>query len=143
MSANAKWALSAVVDSLLASVVYAVVAVAIYVAVFVDVAGHGSLWQTLRHLHDITQEGQESTGAVRTIRVAAESKIPKVHEEKILAVFDAPDKDGMVTAAYVVPGAKDANPSPAIALPAVSKGFTVYGSSAAGPRLSRGGKPDR
>lgn len=121
---------------------YALVAVGIYAALFVDVTGGGSLWKSLNHIQEVSSEGVQSPNATRVIKVPTQAIETKVHEDRILAVFDEPEPEGMVAAVYQAPDASGQRPSAALTdtpaeptsgkswkkgLKGELRNFTVYG----------------
>lgn len=142
MTAKVKSALTVLSEALETAAGYALVAVGIYAAIFVDMTGGGSLWKTMRHMQATAHEGLESPNATRVIKVPTQAIAEKVHEDRILAVFDEAPPDGMVTALYQVPGSGNRRPEAAFtdtpAEPTTGKtwkrgikgelrNFTVYG----------------
>ena len=101
MTAKVKSALTAAFEALEAAAGCALVAVVIYAVIFMDMTGGGSLWKSMNRIQ--SQERFESPNATRVIRVSARPLVEKVHEDRILAVFDAPVRDGLVSAVYQAP----------------------------------------
>jgi hypothetical protein len=112
MTAKVKSVLTVVSEALETAAGYALVAVGIYTALFVDLTGGGSLWKNIRHLQETSQEGLESPNATRVIKVPTQAVVEKVHEDRILAVFDsAPATE--VAAVYEAPESAASRPSAA------------------------------
>lgn len=141
MTAKVKSALTVVSEALETAAGYALVAVSLYAVVFVDMTGGGSLWQTLRHYQATAQEGLESPNATRVIKVPTQAFEAKVHEDRMLAVFDEPEPD-KVAAVFQAPEKAGQRPEAAFTdVPADPKSgktwkrglkgelrnFTVYG----------------
>lgn len=112
MTAKVKSALTVLSEALEAAAGYALVAVGLYAAVFVDMTGGGSLWQALRHHQATAQEGLESPNATRVIKVPTQAVEEKAHEDRILAVFDAPPP-AEVAAVFPAPEAAGQRPEAA------------------------------
>lgn len=103
MTAKVKSVFTVVSEALETAAGYALVAVGIYSALFVDLTGGGSLWKNLRHIQETSREGIESPNATRVIKVPTQAVVEKVHEDRILAVFDDPTPAGEVAAVYQAP----------------------------------------
>lgn len=142
MTAKVRSVMTVVSEALETAAGYALVAVGIYAALFVDLTGGGSLWNSLRHVQETAQEGVESPNATRVIKVPTQAAVEKVHEDRILAVFDDPTPSGEVAAVYQAPETAGPRPSAAFtdtpADPGAGKSwkrgikgelrnFTVYG----------------
>jgi len=113
MTAKVKSVLTVASEALETAAGYALVAIGIYTAVFVDVTGGGSLWNNLRHIKAEATETVQSPNAVRVIKVPVQAEAEKVHEDRILAVFDTQPKGGEVAALYQPPEAGVTRPSAA------------------------------
>lgn len=142
MSPKAKSFVSTASDFLETAAGYALVAVGLYAALFVDMTGGGSLWKTLGSMRETAHEGLESPNAMRVIAVPTQPVVEKVHEDRILAVFDDPAPTGKVSAVYQAPDAILQRPSAALtdtpadpeagktwkrSLSGELRSFTVYG----------------
>jgi len=142
MTAKVKSALTVVSEALETAAGYALVAVGIYAAIFVDMTGGGSLWNTLRHFQQTSQEGIESPNATRVIKVPTQAVAEKVHEDRMLAVFDDAPPATEVAAVYEAPESAASRPSAAFtdtpadptsgqtwkrSLKGELRNFTVYG----------------
>lgn len=114
MTAKAKSVLSIAGEALETAAGYALIAVALYAALFIDITGGGSLWKTMGYLQEGSKEGLESPNATRVIKVATQASEEKVHEDRILAVFDTGPKDELSAAVYRAPDATDLRPSAAL-----------------------------
>lgn len=113
MTAKVKSVLTVVSEAVETAAGYALVAVGIYAALFVDLTGGGSLWKTMRSFHETTQEGLESPNSTRVIKVPTQAVVEKVHEDRILAVFDAEPPPTEVAAVYQAPETAAPRPSAA------------------------------
>ncbi|MBI2384609.1 MAG: hypothetical protein HYV14_01220 [Elusimicrobia bacterium] len=113
MTAKVKSVLTVVSEALETAAGYALVAVGIYAAIFVDMTGGGSLWNTLRHFQATSREGIESPNATRVIKVPTQVVEEKVHEDRILAVFDDASPATEVAAVYEAPESAASRPSAA------------------------------
>lgn len=142
MTAKVKSVLTVASEALETAAGYALVAVGLYAAIFVDMTGGGSLWKTMHSLHETAQEGLESPNATRVIKVPTQVVAEKVHEDRMLAVFDEPEQTGTVAAVYPAPDAAGQRPSAAMtdspadprsgktwrrSLKGELRSFTVYG----------------
>lgn len=142
MSPKAKSFASTASDFVETAAGYALIAVGLYAALFVDLTGSGSLWNTMGSMRETAHEGLESPNATRVIAVPTQPVVEKVHEDRILAVFDDPTPTGQVAALYQAPDAVLQRPSAALtdtpADPGAGKSwkrglsgelrsFTVYG----------------
>jgi len=113
MTAKVKSALSILSEALETAAGYALVAVALYAILFVDMTGGGSLWNSLKHLQSTANEEISSPNATRVVKVPTQAVAEKVHEDRILAVFDeAPS--GSVAAVYQAPESIVSRPSAAL-----------------------------
>ena len=113
MTAKVKSVLTVVSEAFETAAGYALVAVGIYAALFVDMTGGGSLWNTLRHFQATSQEGIESPNATRVIKVPTQAVAEKVHEDRMLAVFDDAPPATEVAAVYEAPESAASRPSAA------------------------------
>lgn len=113
MTAKVKSVLTVVSEAVETAAGYALVAVGIYAALFVDMTGGGSLWNTLRHFQQTSQEGIESPNATRVIKVPTQVVAEKVHEDRMLAVFDDAPPATEVAAVYEAPESAASRPSAA------------------------------
>ncbi|MDD5303671.1 MAG: hypothetical protein PHS14_11255 [Elusimicrobia bacterium] len=113
MTAKVKSVLSVTAEALETAAGYALVAVGIYAALFVDLTGGGSLWKNMRNIQETAQEGLESPNATRVIKVPVQPIVEKVHEDRMLAVFDDAPPAGTVAAVYPAPDAAGQRPSAA------------------------------
>jgi hypothetical protein len=113
MTAKVKSVLTVVSEAVETAAGYALVAVGIYAALFVDLTGGGSLWKTMRSFHETTQEGLESPNSTRVIKVPTQAVVEKVHEDRILAVFDTEPPATEVAAVYQAPETAGQRPSAA------------------------------
>ncbi|MCR4296856.1 MAG: hypothetical protein NUW21_15090 [Elusimicrobia bacterium] len=113
MTAKVKSALTVVSEALETAAGFALVAVGLYAVLFVDMTGGGSLWQTLRHYQATAHEGFESPNATRVIKVPAQAVVEKVHEDRMLAVFDDAPPQTEVAAVYQAPEAAGRRPEAA------------------------------
>lgn len=113
MTAKVKSVLTVVSEAVETAAGYALVAVGIYAALFVDMTGGGSLWNTLRHYQATSQEGIESPNATRVIKVPTQVVAEKVHEDRMLAVFDDAPPATEVAAVYEAPESAASRPSAA------------------------------
>jgi len=113
MTAKVKSVLTVVSEAVETAAGYALVAVGIYAALFVDMTGGGSLWNTLRHFQATSQEGIESPNATRVIKVPTQAVAEKVHEDRMLAVFDDAPPPTEVAAVYEAPESAASRPSAA------------------------------
>ena len=156
MSDKVKSVLTIVSEALEAAAGYALVAVGIYAALFVDVTGGGTLWNSLHNLKGMASEAPESPNGVRVIKVPAQVRIEKIHEDRLLAVFDSQPPVSSVSALYQPPELASSRPSAALTdtpadptsgktwkrgLNGELRHFTVYGkgeatTSAVGARTS-------
>lgn len=142
MTAKVKSVLSVTADALETAAGYALVAVGLFAAIFIDITGNGSLWSSTRELHAGAQEGLESPNATRIVKVPTVVSPEKVHEDRILAVFDPAPNDGMAAAVYQAPDASGKRPEAAFtdtpadpeagkswkrSLTGELRSFTVYG----------------
>jgi len=142
MTAKVKSVLSVAGEAVETAAGYALLAVGIYTAVFVDLTGGGSLWNILHHVQTTAQEGIVLPNATRVIKVPVRHVEEKVHEDRMLAVFDAAPVATTVAAVYAAPDAPEQRPSAALTdVPAEPtsgkswkkglrgelKRFTVYG----------------
>lgn len=114
MTAKVKSVLSVASDALETAAGYALLAVGIYAAVFVDLTGGGSLWSSLRHVKDSAQEGIVSPNATRVVKVAAQYSEEKVHEDRMMAIFDPAPSETIVAAVYPAPDASEQRPAAAL-----------------------------
>lgn len=113
MTAKVKSALSILSEALETAAGYALVAVGLYAILFVDMTGGGSLWNSLKHIQSTSNEEMSSPNATRVIKVPTQAVAEKVHEDRILAVFDeAPS--GSVAAVYQAPESIVSRPSAAL-----------------------------
>ncbi|MCM2303910.1 MAG: hypothetical protein NDJ72_04360 [Elusimicrobia bacterium] len=141
MTAKVKPVLTVLSEALETAAGYALVALGIYAAVFVDLTGGGSLWQTMRHYKQTSQEGIESPNATRVIKVPTQAVEQKVHEDRMLAVFDE-EPPAEVAAVYQAPEKAGQRPAAAFtdtpadptsgktwkrSLKGELRNFTVYG----------------
>jgi hypothetical protein len=113
MTAKVKSVFTVVSEALETAAGYALVAVGIYAALFVDLTGGGSLWNNMRHIKQTSHEGLESPNATRVIKVPTQVVAEKVHEDRILAVFDSAPPSTEVAALYETPESAAARPSAA------------------------------
>jgi len=113
MTAKVKSVFAVAADVLETAAGYALVAVGIYAALFVDLTGSGSLWKSIHHAQEVSAEGVSSPNATRVIKVPTQASEAKVHEDRILAVFDDPAPQGTVAALYQAPDASGQRPSAA------------------------------
>lgn len=113
MTAKVKSVLTVVSEAVETAAGYALVAVGIYAALFVDMTGGGSLWNTLRHFQETSREGIESPNATRVIKVPTQVVEQKVHEDRMLAVFDDAPPATEVAAVYEAPESASSRPSAA------------------------------
>lgn len=113
MTAKVKSVLSVAGDALETAAGYALIAVGIYAALFIDMTGGGSLWTTLRHAQAASEEGLQTPNATRVVKVPTQPVEAKVHEDRILAVFDEPQSDETVAAVYPAAGDSAQRPSAA------------------------------
>lgn len=113
MTAKVKSALTVLSEALETAAGYALVAVGIYAAIFIDMTGSGSLWKTMRHVQATAHEGVESPNGTQIVKVPTQPVVEKVHEDRILAVFDEAPADGVVSAVYQAPGSRSQRPSAA------------------------------
>lgn len=142
MTAKVKSALTVVSEAIETAAGYALVAVGLYAAVFVDMTGGGSLWKTLRHYQATSTEGLESPNAARVVKVPTQAVAEKVHEDRILAVFDDAPPPVEVAAVFQAPEAAGQRPEAAFTdvpsdpgsgktwkrgLKGELRNFTVYG----------------
>lgn len=114
MTAKVKPFLTVISEALETAAGYALIAVGIYAALFVDLTGGGSLWSTMRHLQETSQEGLESPNATRVIKVPTQVAVEKVHEDRILAVFDQAPPATEVAAVYEAPESAGTRPAAAL-----------------------------
>jgi hypothetical protein len=142
MTAKARSLFTVVSEAVETAAGYALVVVGIYSAIFVDVTGSGSLWKSMHHFQTTTQESLQSPNATHVIKVPTQPLVAKVHEERMLAVFDEEPPTGTVAAVYQDPAASGLRPSAAFTdtpadpssgktwkrgLKGVLRNFTVYG----------------
>ncbi len=142
MTAKVKSVLTLVSESMEAAAGYALVAVGIYAVVFVDLTGGGSLWKTMHHLQEVSQDGLESPNATRVIQVPTRVAGEAPNENRMLAVLDNEPPAGVYTAVYAAPDATGLRPSAAFTdtpadpksgktwkrgLKGELRSFTVYG----------------
>lgn len=142
MSAKVKSVLAVAGDAVETAAGYALLAVGIYAAIFIDITGSGSLWNTARNMQGAAQEGVESPNATRVVKVPTQAVEEKVHEDRILAVFDSEPPAGTVAAIYAAPTESGVRPSAAFtdtpadpetgktwkkSLHGELRSFTVYG----------------
>jgi hypothetical protein len=142
MTAKVKSVLTVASEAIETAAGFALVAVGIYAAIFVDVTGSGSLWKTMHHIKEVSQEGLESPNATRVMKVPTQPAVEKVHEDRMLAVFDSPAPEGTVAAVYQAPDATTQRPAAAFTdtpadpnsgktwkrgLEGQLRNFTVYG----------------
>ncbi len=141
MTAKVKSMLTIVSEVVETAAGYAFLAVGIYSALFIDISGNGSLWNTLRHLQDGGSETAAAPNATRVIKVPTQVVAGKAHEDRILAVFDsAPPVDvaavyqapenaaGRPEAAFTdTPADPEAGKSWKVGLKGELRNFTVYG----------------
>ena len=142
MTAKARSLLTVVSEAVETAAGYALVVVGIYSAIFVDVTGNGSLWKSMHHFQSVAQESLQSPNATTVIKVPTQPLHEKVHEERMLAVFDEAPPSGTVAAVYQDPAASGMRPSAAFTdtpsdpnsgktwkrgLKGVLRHFTVYG----------------
>lgn len=142
MTAKVKSVLTVASEAVETAAGYALVAVGLYAAIFVDMTGGGSLWKTMHSLQETAHEGVESPNATRVIKVPTQVVAEKVHEDRMLAVFDEPEQTGTVAAVYQAPEATAQRPSAAMtdspadpqsgrtwkrSLKGELRNFTVYG----------------
>ncbi len=113
MTAKVKSALVVASEMVETAAGYALVAVGIYAALFVDITGGGSLWKMMRHMQASSTEGLESPNATRVVKVPTQASEEKVHEDRILAVFDAAPPEGTVAAVYQASDATGQRPEAA------------------------------
>lgn len=113
MTAKVKSVLSIAGEALETAAGYALVAVGIYAVLFVDITGGGSLWSSLRHVQSAAQEGVESPNATRIVKVPVRPVEEKVHEDRMLAVFDEPVSNEAIAAAYPAADSSSRRPSAA------------------------------
>jgi hypothetical protein len=114
MTAKVKSVLTVASEAVETAAGYALVAVGLYAVLFVDMTGGGSLWKNLHHIHEVSQEGLESPNATRVVKVATLPTVEKVHEDRMMAVFDEPAPTGTVAAVYQAPDATGQRPSAAL-----------------------------
>lgn len=160
MPAKVKFVLSVAGEAIETAAGYALIAVGIYAALFLDLTGSGSLWNTMRHVKATSQEGLESPNATRVIKVATQPIVAKAHEDRILSVFDEASAEGSVTALYQAPEATGLRPSAAFTdtpadpnsgkiwkrgIQGELRNFTVYGKSdqTTSATMFGGGSPAR
>ncbi len=140
MTAKAKSVLGVLSEAVETAAGYALVAVGLYAVIFVDMTGGGSLWNNMRHIKE--DQALESPNATRIIKVPVQATEEKQHEDRILAVFDEPNKSGEVAALYPTPESTPTRPSAAMtdtpaeptagktwkrSLKGEMRTFTVYG----------------
>ena len=113
MTAKVKSVLSVAGDAVETAAGYALLAVGIYAAIFVDLTGGGSLWNTMRHMQAASQESIASPNATRVVKVPTQAVEEKVHEDRILAVFDSEPASETVAAVY--PSADESGQRPSAA----------------------------
>ncbi len=130
MTAKVKSVLTVASEALETAAGYALVAVGLYAAIFVDMTGGGSLWKTMHSLHETAQEGIESPNATRIIKVPTQVVAEKVHEDRMLAVFDEPEPTGTVAAVYPVPDSLGQRPSAAMTDSPASASMSAGGGAA-------------
>jgi len=141
MTAKAKSMFTVVSQAVETAAGYAFLAVGIYAAIFIDMTGNGSLWNTMRHIQATAQEGVESPNATRVIKVPTQVVAGKAHEDRILAVFDGAPPENAV-AVYQAPESAGDRPEAAftdtpadpqsgkawkVGLKGELRNFTVYG----------------
>lgn len=154
MTAKVKSVLSVAGEALETAAGYALVAVGIYAAVFVDMTGGGSLWKTMRHVQASAQEDLVSPNATRVVKVAVRPAEEKIHEDRMLAVFDEPQSNEEVAAVYPAADESARRPSAAFtdtpadpksgktwkkSLQGQLRNFTVYGQGEQSSSASSGG----
>lgn len=116
---------------------YAFLAVGIYSALFLDISGNGSLWNTMRHLRGAASETAAAPNATRVIKVPTQVVAGKAREDRILAVFDEASPENAV-AVYPAPESAGDRPQAVFTDPEAGKtwkvglkgelrDFTVYG----------------
>lgn len=142
MTAKARSLFAVVSEAVETAAGYALVVVGIYSAIFVDVTGNGSLWKSMHHFQTTSQESLQSPNATTVIKVPTQPLVGKVHEERMLAVFDEEPLSGTVAAVYQDPATAGMRPSAAFTdtpadpnsgktwkrnLKGVLRNFTVYG----------------
>ena len=142
MTAKARSLLTVVSEAVETAAGYTLVVVGIYSAIFVDVTGSGSLWKSMNHFQSTAQESLQSPNATTVIKVPSQPLHEKVHEERMLAVFDEAPPSGTVAAVYQDPATAGLRPSAAFtdtpadpssgktwkrSLKGVLRSFTVYG----------------
>ena len=142
MTAKARTLLTIVSEAVETAAGYALVVVGICSAIFVDVTGNGSLWKSMHHFQTTAQESLQSPNATHVIKVPTQPLVEKVHEERMLAVFDEAPPSGTVAAVYQDPASAGLRPSAAFtdtpsdpssgktwkrSLKGVLRNFTVYG----------------
>jgi len=141
MTAKVKSMLTVVSEVVETAAGYAFLAVGIYSALFIDVTGNGSLWNTLRHLKDGGSETAAGPNATRVIKVPTQVVAGKAHEDRILAVFDEPQPADTVAvyqapesvgerpeAAFTdTPADPDAGKTWKVGLKGELRNFTTYG----------------
>lgn len=158
MTAKVKSVLTVAAEALEIAAGYALVAVGIYAALFVDLTGGGSLWNTMHHLQDASREESASPNATRVIKVPAQPAVAKIQEDRMLAVFSEPAPAGESVAVYQAPDAAGPRPSAAFTdtpadpksgktwkrgLQGELRNFTIYGKGdqTASAAVSGGGAP--
>lgn len=141
MTAKVKSMLTVVSEVVETAAGYAFLAVGIYSALFVDITGNGTLWNTLRHLKDGGSATAAAPNATRIVKVPTQVVAGKAHEDRILAVFDEAPPES-VAAVYPAPESAGERPAAAftdtpadpqagktwkVGLTGELRNFTVYG----------------
>lgn len=106
-------------EAVRSAVLLALIGGVIYAALFIDFTGGGSLWSVMPHLREGGRE-TEAARATRVVTVAPADGV-KVHEDKILAVFDDPHQGKNVTAEYAAPEGSPIAPPTLLHVPPAAK----------------------